>query len=313
MITFFTQNRWAFATIHYSLSNYLYACNINTCYIDYSVGYRMDEFNLIKKMTSIFMTQPDAVPSLRTYDVSWKKIVIVAHSEWDLKLALKYDPDIFNNVLGYVVISNNLYDKSIEFGIKRRPEVLRVGINTTLYHSPPSKMLKTIGYAGAFETYNFDGMEIKRGRLVPEIISLANMKCGNALKYFPHQYYIWQSMPGYYDSVDAILITSIEEAASVPLMEAMAAGRMVFTTNVGYAKSNELPSHLSDIIVILDKNLSEDEFKEKMAEEISYYHNNPYEFGERCIKAKNFARSYFDWISIGKNWIEYLRNLKMYL
>jgi hypothetical protein len=52
-VLFFTQNRWAFASIHHALSKELYKNGIYANLLDYDIDYSHDEFNLLKVLALV--------------------------------------------------------------------------------------------------------------------------------------------------------------------------------------------------------------------------------------------------------------------
>ncbi|MCX8008081.1 MAG: glycosyltransferase [Patescibacteria group bacterium] len=300
-VSFFTQNRWAFGNIHHSLSKVLYKYGIISEVIDFTVSYQLKEFQYLNDCTDLFITNPDAVPPLRSYKIPYEKIAIVAHAEWDILRALNIGgEEIFNNCIDYAVVSKHLFEKSKEFGIKRIPKILPVGVFSEKFNYPLPVELKTVGYAGAFETYNWKGVEIKRGHLVSKILSIC-YENGIELNYNPHNFYMWQSMPGYYKDVDLIFITSLEEGAGLPYMEAAVAGRGIMTTPVGYAKEK----HKVGLIFPFDEN----EYINNAIHYIKYFKENPKKFIEHCEMNRKFGKNDFDWEVRVDSWVKFIKEV----
>ncbi len=295
-VVFFTQDRWAFGNIHHSLARVLYPYGIHAELVDFSVSHKLDEMELLDEWADLFITNPDAVPALMTYNIPYYKIAIVAHAEWDILRAMHtQDKNVFYKVKKYGVISNHLVKRSKDFGITRVPDLLEIGIITDKYELPLPRRLETIGYAGAFSTVNFEGKEIKRGYLVERVIE----KCRNAnlsVDYVPHNFYKWQAMPSYYKKIDLLLVTSTEEGAGLPILEAMAAGRGVFTTNVGYAQD------IPNIITIPQE---EDLYVQQCFKLINHYYYNPKLYLEYCNECKRQSY-YYDWHHRVKAWVDFI-------
>jgi glycosyltransferase involved in cell wall biosynthesis len=105
-------------------------------------------------------------------------------------------------------------------------------------------------------------------------------------------------MPGFYKSVDSVLIASTEEGAGLPLLEAGAAGKLVISTPVGhYSRVGNAGANFVPI--------AEDEFIEKTVEILSYYKANPEQYRQRCLEIQHHAQSY-DWKFVIDKWIEIL-------
>ena len=296
-VVFFTQNRWAFGNIHNSLMKVLYPYGINAEILDFTVSYKTEEIFLLDEWADLFITNPDAVWALMSYGVSYDKIAVVAHAQWDILKALEQDKDVFYKVQKYAVVSDHLVEKSLSFGVKRVPEVLKVGIITDKYDVPPPIRLKKIGYAGAFSVSNYFGEEIKRGMLVEEILEGCK-NLGIELEYVKHNFYMWQVMPTYYKNIDLLLITSSEEGAGLPYMEAMAASRGVISTSVGYAGEEKFGN-----VYPIDK----DVFVKSAINKIYEYWYNPKNFVKDCIRNRKLSAC-FDWKIRVIPWVEFIMN-----
>lgn len=294
-VIFFTQNRWAFANIHHSLVKALYSYGIHAEILDFTVSYKTEEICMLDEWADLFITNPDAVPALMSYGVSYSKIAAVAHAQWDILRALELNPNIFNYVQKYAVVSDHLVQKSKDFGIVRVPETVKIGIITEKYDVPPPSRLKKIGYAGAYSVQNFYGQEIKRGYLVDKILDECK-KRNLDLEYVKHDFYIWQAMPTYYKSIDLLLITSVEEGAGIPYMEALASARGVISTSVGYADEEKIGDVFS-----IDENSFVDSAINKIYE---YYHDSK-RFSEKCEENKKRSCC-FDWSIRVKNWVDFI-------
>lgn len=294
-VIFFTQDRWAFGNVHHSLEKVLYQYGICSELVNFCIPYRLPEFQLLNEWADLFITQPDAVLGLASYGVPYDKIAAVAHAQWDILKAREADINIFYNIRKYAVVSDELKEKSKDFGILREPDVLKVGILRDKYILPPSKQLKKIGYAGAYSTINYFGKEIKRSYLVDRILEGCKEK-GIELEYIKHDFYIWQSMPSYYKNIDLLIVTSSEEGAGLPYMETLASGRGIISTEVGYAKEEKVGN-----IFPIDEEI----FVKNAINKIDEYVHNPNEFFNDCIV--NQKRScMFDWKHRVMPWVEFI-------
>lgn len=291
-VLFFTQNRWAFGNIHHGLCKSLYEHGIIANVIDFTVSYSKEEFRLLDKTYDVFVTNPEAVNILHNdYGISYEKICAVAHGEWDLHLAQQTaGNDVFVKVRNFGVVSNFLKDSSAKIGLPRVPEVIPFGVHTSHLRMKFAPQLKTVGYAGAFSTKNFAGVEIKRGHLVQEAVQKAK------LNFKPHEFYNWLCMPGYYSEIDALMVSSIEEGASLPLLEAASAGRLILSTPVGYfldyKNGIELP-------------MDEVEYVNVATEQLIKYKEDPHAYVMKCLEIKEFAFLNFDWIYFIDKWVDF--------
>jgi len=296
-VLFFTQNRWAFGTIHHGLIKELYKHGIYSNLLDWCVTYTEEEFNLLTDVYDIIVTMPEAVLSLHyNYKVPLEKIVTVAHGQWDILLARQEaNMDFYPQLKGFGVISNILKSKCNEWNISRVPDVVELGIHFDHFYSEPSNKLNMIGYGGSNETKNFFKQEIKRPNLIPYIVE--NIK---DIHLYKHSFYNHLCMPAYYKQVDCIIMSSIEEAGGLPMMEAAAAGRLVIGTPVGYFEENGPRG--GGIVVPLD----EESFIEKTKEAILFYRDNPTIYKIKCKQIQQYARDNYDWSKKIQPWLELL-------
>jgi len=294
-ILFYTQNRWAFGSIHHGLCKELYKHNIYANLLDWTETYTPEEFELLNNTYDLFVTMPEAVLSLHyNYGIPLNKIIAVAHGQWDILLAKQEaNMDFYPELHSYAVISEVLKNKSIEFNISVVPKVVEVGIHFDVFYQPIHNSLKNIGYGGAKETINFFGEEIKRGHLVERVIS--NIEDLNLVS---HKFYNHFCMPGYYNKIDALVMSSTEEAGGLPAMESAAAGKLIIGTPVGYFEENG--KHGGGVLVPLD----ELGFLNETRKNLLYYRDNPNEYREKCQEIQHYAREYYDWSKTIHSWVE---------
>lgn len=95
---------------------------------------------------------------------------------------------------------------------------------------------KVLGFAGAPDIY-------KGFPMVQEICKGLNITLRSAQK----EGYTYERMPDFYSEVDAIICPSVNEGFNMPLVEALACGKTVFTTEVGIA--SEL-KHAPQLVLI---------------------------------------------------------------
>ena len=295
-VLFYTQNRWAFGSIHHALCKELYRHGIYANLLDWTQQYTADEFNLLNKTYDIFVTNPEAVLSLHRSGIPLNKIVTIAHAQWDLLLARRDSGlDFFNEVREFAVISTILKTKAAEFGIVREPKITPIGIHVDMFKSNIHQELKIIGYSGLKVTVNFFGEDCKRGHLVEKAV---NDVAG--LQLAVHENYNHLCMPSYYKTIDCIIQSSTEEAGGLPAMEGAAAGRLVIGTPVGFLGENGARG--AGIVVPLN----EQGFIEETVKHLIYYRDNPAEYRQYCESAQQFARENYDWSVVIDKWIEIL-------
>jgi glycosyltransferase involved in cell wall biosynthesis len=294
-VLFFTQNRWAFASIHHALSKELYKNGIYANLLDYDIDYSHDEFNLLIDSYDYFVTQPDSIPRLLYYNTPLEKIVAVAHAEWDINLSNFHEVDKRTNnynIHSYGVISNKLLNIVNTMNYSVKPKLVTNGIHFNMFYSKPSNQLNTVGYGGTMSGHNFSGQEIKRGSLVKQAAEMTN------LRFFPSATYNHLAMAGYYKQVDSIIMSSTEEACGLPMLEAAAAGKLCIGTPVGYFAENGLKG--GGIQVPIDEEL----FVSDTVILLDYYKNNQEEYYKKCLDIQEYARYNYDWSKVIGQWIE---------
>ena len=176
-------------------------------------------------------------------------------------------------------------------GVERIPAVVPIGINYQSFVSTPSNQLRTVGYAGAINPDNIH-RHIKRPWLVETSVQAAGLELKIA-----HGYHnSWVTMPGFYKTVDAVIISSTEEGAGLPALEASAAGRLVISTPVGIwlAKAGS-SGHTVPV--------EETAFVKSTVSLLEYYRDNPIAYQLKCVDTQEHARRY-DWSNVIQYWVE---------
>lgn len=295
-VLFFTQNRWAFGSIHHGLAKEMWKHGHYANLLDWTIGYTVEEFKLMRDSYDVFVTMPDAVLSLHyKYGVELERIVTVAHGQWDILLAKQQaDQDFYPKLQGFGVISQVLKRKCEEWGISRVPDVVELGIHTSVYSGSMPDRLEVVGYGGSGETKNWFGQEIKRPRLVERVVESAGLELKK------HQFYNHLAMPGYYRQVDAVVMSSIEEAGGLPMMECAAAGRLPIGTPVGYFEENAKRG--GGVLVPLD----EEEFVATTKLILKDFKNDPRAYRQKCEWVREYAIQNYDWSVKVADWINLL-------
>lgn len=296
-ILFYTEAKWAYGIIHYALCKELYKHNILADVLNWDIQYSEQEFAFLVDKYDLFVTTAPLVLKLhRTYKVPLHKICATAHGQWDILLAKhEADFDFYPHIHSFGVISNILKNKCKEWVISREPKVVETGVHFDLFYAPPSERLSIIGYGGTRETFNFFGQEIKRGHLVEKACEGIEEICLQSSRS-----YNYLCMPSYYKTVDAVVMSSIEEAGGLPMLEAAAAGRLCIGTPVGFFEENAPKG--GGILVSID----ETEFINKIRETIFYYKDNPNEYVNKCLEIQTYAREHYDWSKKIGPWLELL-------
>lgn len=293
-VLFYAEPTWAYGAIHYELCKHLFKYNINAFLTPWNIVYKTEELKDFKNYFEYILTPCHGYRALTQFYppnlIDPAKIICVAHSESDI-LQIKdfFDEKEVFKFHKFVVVSNYLKSLCQELNIKRIPEVCELGINYQLYYSKPSAFLKTIGYAGS----TIDRLNpIKRHHLI-KIISektglQLNIAEGNCASYI--------TMPTFYRSVDAIIVSSSQEGAGLPVLEASAAGKLVLSTDVGHWKER------SENKFGYTLPIEETDFINKSIEILNYYKYNNNEYQKKCYEIQDHAKKY-DWINVIDKWV----------
>ena len=134
-ILFYTENRWAYGSIHHGLCKELYKYNIYANLLDWTANYTSEEFELLNNTYDLFVTNPEAVLHLHyNYGIPLSKIIAIAHGQWDILLAKKEaNIDFYPELHSYAAIAQVLKDKSEEFNISVIPKVIEYGIHFDVF------------------------------------------------------------------------------------------------------------------------------------------------------------------------------------
>ena len=133
-----------------------------------------------------------------------------------------------------------------------------------------------------------NGSDFKRGYLAPRVTE------GLGLDYVMHEFMYHLCMPGYYRTMDSLLVTSSYEGCGLPAMEAAAAGRLVVGAAAGYFTGD------SGFLC----RTPDDEFVEDARGILTLCKNSPETYRSICEKGQQYARDNYDWEHTVDGWIE---------
>ena len=294
-VVFFTETEWAFGVIHYELTKYLFGYGVNATVMPWNKQYSLLEVAELSDKIDYFVATPYGVAILiDSYQVAPEKCIAVAHARMDIECIMTFLPEYRARLAGYAVVSDWLRQQSADLGVERIPAVTPVGINYKSFFAWPSRQLQTVGYAGAINPDNIH-RHIKR----PWLVESATRAAGLELKIAHGYHNSWVTMPGYYKSVDCVIVASTEEGAGLPALEAAAAGKLVISTPVGIwlARADD-SGHTVPI--------EETEFVRQTVELLNYYKNSPDEYQIKCAATQQHAGRY-DWANVIQSWVELFR------
>ncbi|HEX7200836.1 MAG TPA: hypothetical protein VF213_15230, partial [Dongiaceae bacterium] len=250
----------------------------------------------------LVMTAPDGVGTLTDrWRVPYEKIIAVSHHEMDIRMLIEQKGmEVFDRFAAYGVVSYFVYCASLMRGVTRAPKIASVGITYDDFHAEIPERLATVGYASSMSVKTY-GVEWKRGELAEAAAHQAGLafrkagSTGNQISF--------HDMPDFYRTVDAILTSSISEAAQLPVMEGAAAGRLVIGTPVGHFPLKAYQG--GGIIAPVEA----EKFTAFAAETLRYYKENPAAYVEKCRAIQEAARQ-FDWQNVIGEWVEMIEEAR---
>jgi hypothetical protein len=285
---FYTENNWAFGAIHRALCKRLFSHDINADILSWENHYTNAEFACMVASHHYFSTTPESIGGLINRGVSVDKLIVVVHGSESLNRAVaQFGPTIFDSLFKFAVINEDLAVLSEKLGIKRKPVLVKVGIDTDYFYSEPSRELKTLGYAGAKQHFLNGGKDCKRVHLIEQVARQVGLPLISPSSKMTHM-----SMPGYYKHMDALLVSSSEETAGLPAMEAAAAGRLVISTRVGYFNEQ------AGVVC----RMNDEEFIEDAVNAIKRYKDSSVYLHD-CLKTTAYAQDNYDWKHSIKDWV----------
>jgi glycosyltransferase involved in cell wall biosynthesis len=288
----FTHTQWAFGQIHNALADQLRSRGWTVALKEWTVSHPSDfavGYDRILTVCSRWELQ-----GLLSYGIPRYRITVVAHAEEDIQTFIQgYGIGAFNNFASYGVVSDSLACSSVALGVTRIPTVVRLGVDVGKFRRPVASSLKTVGYAARMERKTLSGVEQKRGALAKACVEAAGLVF-KATEHTP-----LDEMPDFYDSIDALVMPSLQEGAGLPPLEAAAAGRLVIGTPVGH-----MPRLAYEGLGILAP-LGAEAFQKFATEVLVHYRDDAKHYREVCEEAQDSACSR-DWSCVVDDWIELL-------
>lgn len=165
-------------------------------------------------------------------------LYLQGEEQWRTEEILKFSDS-------YIVTSQKLYDIYSNFNIKPSA-IINDGVNLELYKPVNLERFKqpekiTFGWVGNSKFKDFDGdddMKGVNGIIKPAIEELQQEGYNVDLKLADVQVELisQEKMPDYYNSIDVYLCASKTEGTPLTILESMAMGIPIITTNVGIAQ-----------------------------------------------------------------------------
>ena len=301
-ILIYGYTKWSHGRVYYDLCKHLHQRGYIVDILDWQINHA-DNIAEIIPYYDLFMTALDGVRTLvDSYRVPYDKIIAVSHGEFDVRMLIEQKGiEVFERFANYGVVSEFLYCASLMRGVTRAPMVASVGINFSEFHAEIPERLTTVGYASSMSLKTY-GIEVKRGDLAEAAAREAGL--GFKVAGWTGDQISFHDMPDFYRNVDAVVASSISEAANLPVMEAAAAGRLVISTPVGHFPLKAYQG--GGIIAPVEA----EKFKSFTAATLRYYKDNPAAYVDKCRSIQEAARK-FDWqYSIGE-WIELIETARL--
>ena len=294
-ILIYGYTQWSHGRVYYDLCKQLHRRGYIVDIIDWRVNHAAYIGDVIP-FYDLFITALDGVRTLtNAYGVPIDRIIALSHHEFDIRMLIEQmGIEVFEKFANYGVVSEFLYSASLMKGVPRAPMVASLGVDFAEFYSEIPERLASVGYASSMSNKTY-GIEWKRGELAEAAARDAGLafkvagSTGNQMSL--------HDMPDFYRSVEAVLTSSISEAAQLPVMEAAAAGRLVISTPVGHFPRKAYQG--GGIMAPIES----EKFKNFTGATLRYYKENAAAYVNKCRQIQNAARK-FDWqYSIG-DWIE---------
>jgi glycosyltransferase involved in cell wall biosynthesis len=293
--------QWSHGRVYYDLCKQLHRRG----YIVDMLDWRLNHASYIGGILpyyDLFMTALDGVSTLvDSYQVPYDRIIAVSHHELDKRILIEQKGvEVFEKFANYAATSDFIYSASLMSGVPRVPVVASIGVNFSEFYSDISERLTTVGYGSSMSAKTY-GIEWKRG----ELAEAAAREAGLAFKVAGStgNQTSFHDMPDFYRTVDAVLTSSISEAAQLPVMEGAAAGRLVIGTPVGHFPLKAYQG--GGIIAPIEA----EKFKTFTAATLRYFKENPAAYIDKCRAIQEAARK-FDWQYSIDQWVDLIETAR---
>lgn len=293
---------WSHGRVYYDICKHLYGKGYIIDIIHWQINHA-SYMNELKSFYDLFISALDGVRTLvDAYRVPEQQIIALSHHEMDMRILIdQKGVEIFDKFASYGVVGYQLFDASAIFGIIKPPLVARLGVNFAEFYAEIPDRLATVGLASSYSQKTIDGVEIKRGAIAEAAATEAGLEfrvAGSTADQVS-----FHDMPTFYNSVDAVLVSSVTEGAGLPAREGAAAGRLVISTPVG-----DFPLQASLGLGIVAP-IEGHKYKKFVADILRYYKDNPSAFCEMCRRAQDAARQ-LDWQYMIGDWLELIETAK---
>jgi glycosyltransferase involved in cell wall biosynthesis len=297
--------QWSHGRLFYDLCKNLHQRGYIVDIINWQVNHA-EHMHHFLAYYDLFISALDGVRTLiDVYGVPCEKVIALSQHEMDIRILIEQKgKDIFREFAGYGVVSYQLFDASVLFGIPRHPLVVQHGVAFDEFYTEIPERLETVGYAGSYSHKTLDGLEWKRGDIAEAAAREAGLEfrvAGSTANQIS-----FHDMPEFYKSVDAILVSSITEGAQLPVKEGAAAGRLVISTPVG-----DFPLRAYQGVGIVAP-IESHKYKKFVTATLKYFKENPAAFAEICRKTQDAARQ-LDWSNMIDDWVELIESAKDYV
>src|SRR5579862_1609252 len=303
-ILIFANTEWSNGRVYYDLCKALYEKGYLVDILNWRVSYTRQHFSDLMSYYDFVLSGLDGIPGLfDNYGIPYEKIIGISHGiYYDLPLFLeKKGLEVLEKLANFGVVSYSMISESVIAGIRRIPLVISLGVAYSEFYTEISDRLTTVGYATAISHKTKNGIEKKRGGLAEACARAAGLTFTPAGTY--SSAISFHDMPEYYKKVDAVLMTSLIEAAGLPALEAAAAGRLVIGTPVGHFPLRAYQG--GGIIAPIE----ERRFKEFTINTLRYYRENSSAYVEKCHAIKHAAQQ-INWKYVIEEWVELIETAK---